>query len=210
MDLCNFCSYVKKQVATPLLSAKPSVSVPEVSTSDSKCALRKSVVSARNNNPRWEVRGWVVRDNKLRAKQCNKFVDFVIFVWDKNKPRWMKTFKAHTKYTKLTKSTRCACAASGMRIFFETEEHKNRLYICNFCSYVKKTSRYALAPIQMQTLGKADTREFTMRESVPSVDLNNPPRWMFYLICNYFCVRIEITQRWQGRITEGERWGVRD
>ena len=28
-------------------------------------------------------------------------------------------------------------------------------------------SRYALATIRMQTLGKADTREFTMRESVP-------------------------------------------
>ena len=40
----------------------------------------------------------------------------------------------------------------------------------------KKASRSALAPIQMQTLGKADTREFTMRESVPSVDLNNSPR----------------------------------
>ena len=37
----------------------------------------------------------------------------------------------------------------------------------------------ALATIQMKTLGKAGTREFTMRESVssvPSVDLNNPPR----------------------------------
>ena len=103
MTYVTFVLMSKKQVATPLLSAKPSVSVPEVSTSDSKCALRKSVVSARNNNPRWEVRGWVVRDNKLRAKQCNKFVDFVIFVWDKNKPRWMKTFKAHTKCTEITK-----------------------------------------------------------------------------------------------------------
>ena len=59
----------------------------------------------------------------------------------------MKTFKAHTKYTKLTKSTRCACAASGMMIFFETEEHKNRLYLCTYVTFVlmSKKSRYALA-----------------------------------------------------------------
>ena len=68
----------------------------------------------------------------------------------------MKTFKAHTKYTKLTKSTRCACAASGMRIFFETEEHKNRLYLCTYVTFVLMSKNKSLRP---RYHPDADTRQ---------------------------------------------------
>ena len=92
----------------------------------------------------------------------------------------MKTFKAHTKYTKLTKSTRCACVPSGMRIFFETEEHKNRLYLWTYVTFVLMSKKQVATPllsakpsVSVPEVSTSDSK-CALRKSVVSARNNNP------------------------------------